>query len=437
MAFKNTRKCCGISWRRTPSRRWSWMFGLCETKCLLWSWGIVKMWRNTHQRSKGIWMTSMSVRRVRLVQCQREITATTWCSVYLRMMIGGLSPSWWTIKSTPWPINLTRWSESWNTTKHLYSRKTIRRWQPYSQCCRPRVTNGSRLGRSGSPMIFIVRGMVVVRRVRSIAGESGRIPRNATDTIRWETLHCIVPALPQWRAEHRQRQRQRQWQRQRQQRRWQHKIKTIGWQLRAEKAHGKRAGTWSVLPHLTCAEIGKSSYCTHSTAKEMTRKFTTWLEGLLVRPSDTETCNWGFCWQDAGEIKRLLWETSCRLKENTTCFPNCGICIVNCGLSQSMAMGSRYTTKRQQRVPVEVEEVLRAWHARLECYSRLMWRLQERGIEREPNCFRGSSAKLYFCFLYSLALTVMIPPWRSVAMNFSVVIKWVSLGLREAEPHEL
>jgi len=46
-------------------------------------------------------------------------------------------------------------------------------------------------------------------------------------------------------------------------------------------------------------------------------------------------------------------------------------------------------------------------------------------------------AKLYLRCLYSLALTVVIPPWRSVGTGLSEVITWVGLGLSVAEPPAL
>jgi len=79
-----------------------------------------------------------------------------------------------------------------------------------------------------------------------------------------------------------------------------------------------------------------------------------------------------------------------------------------CRLCLSTAMRSRYTTKCRETV-LEVEEVLWSWHSTLEgnsdwMWSGWMWRLQERGIEREDNCLGGASGKLYLCFLWSLAL---------------------------------
>ena len=274
MAFRKTQRRCGISWRRTTYRRWSWMFGLCEMRCQLWDWAIARMYRSTHRRSRGMWTTLTSVRRVRPVRCQRVSTATTWCRVYQSMMIGGVSPSRCTTRLTPWPTNWRRLSQRWEPTKRGYSRKTIRRWQPCSQSCRRRVSSGiqSTLGSPGSPVIAAVRVMVAVRKMRSMQVAAG-ILRSATDAVRWGTLHGIVQALHRWRAE--QRQRQRQWQRQRQRRWRQHQLRTIGWQLRIERAHPRRAGTRIVPPLLTFAEIGESSNGTRSIPKEMGGRFAT------------------------------------------------------------------------------------------------------------------------------------------------------------------
>jgi len=241
--------------------------------------------------------------------------------------------------------------------------------------------------------------MVVVRRVRNIA--TG-ILRSATDAIRWGTLHGIVQALHRWSAQHRQRLPQPQ----PQQQRWR-QLRTIGWQSLADPLR-RRPGMWIVPQLLTFAEIGKSSYGTLSTPKEMSRKFTNLLEGSQARPSDMETCDWGFGCQETAEIMRFLGEMSSISKEHTTRCHNRGWWIGGCGLCLSMAMGSRYTTKRRETV-LEVEEVLGAWHARLEGYSDWMWsgwmwRLQERGIEREDNCLGGASGKRYVWFLWSLAL---------------------------------
>ena len=275
------------------------------------------------------------------------------------MTIGGFSPSWCTTRSTRWPTNRKRLSRRWKPMKRDYRRKTIRTWQPCSQSCGRRVINGGRLGSPRSPVIAAVRVMVVVRRVWGIAAG---ILRSATDAIRWGTLHGIVQALHWWRAEHRQRQRQRQQQRQRQrqrQRRWRrHQLRTIGWQSLAYPLR-RRAGTWIVLPPLTFAEIGKSSYGTRSMPKEISGKFTTFLKGSQARPSDMETCDWSFGCQDITETMRLLWETSWISKKHTTRCHNCGLWIGDCGLSQSIATESRYTINcRQTVLEVKVEEIL-------------------------------------------------------------------------------
>jgi hypothetical protein len=59
-------------------------------------------------------------------------------------------------------------------------------------------------------------------------------------------------------------------------------------------------------------------------------------------------------------------------KEHTTSSPKRGLWIGDYGLSLSMATESRYMTNCRQRtvlkvkVKVKVEEILLAWHARLE-----------------------------------------------------------------------
>jgi hypothetical protein len=179
-------------------------------------------------------------------------------------------------------------------------------------------------------------------------------------------LHDVVQAPQWWRARHR----QRQWQR------WQHQLTTIGWQLRAEKANWGRAGTWIVPPPLTFAEIGKSSQGTCCMPEEMSGKFRTLPEVSQASPSDMETWDWGFDFQDIAEIMRLLWEMSLISREHTTRCQNCGKSIGDYGLSHSMATESRYITNSQQRtvLKVDIEEVLWARYARLEGYSGWMWR---------------------------------------------------------------
>lgn len=49
-------------------------------------------------------------------------------------------------------------------------------------------------------------------------------------------------------------------------------------------------------------------------------------------------------------------------KEYTTHCRNCGLRIGGCRMCLSMATGSRYMTKYQQSVMVEVEEVIWVWH---------------------------------------------------------------------------
>jgi len=129
MAFRMLGRRCGISKRRTTNQWWSWMGGLCKMKCQLLGWAIVRMYKSMHRRSRGMWMTSTSVWWVGPVQCQRASTATTWCRVYCRMIIGGFSPSWCTTRSIPWPTNWRRLLGRWNPTKHGWRRKTIARWQ--------------------------------------------------------------------------------------------------------------------------------------------------------------------------------------------------------------------------------------------------------------------------------------------------------------------
>ena len=378
---------CGISWRRTRSRRWSWMFGLCATRCQRWSWAIARMCRNMHRRSRGMWTTSTSVRRVRPVRCQRASTATIWCRVYLRMIIGGFSPSWCTTRSTPWPTNRRRLSRRWKPTKRDYRRTTIRRWQPCSQSCRQRAINGGRPGSPGIPVVAAVWAMVAVRTMRSmwVAAPIGGILRSATDATRKGTLHGIVQALHRWWAEHRQRQRQQQ-----RQQRWQrHQLRTIGWQSLGDPLR-RRAGTWIVPPLLTFVEINKGSNSTRSIPREKSGRFVTLLAGKRARPPGMAMYDWDFGCQEA-ENMRLLWETSCMSKEHPTRCPNRGLWIGDCGLSLSTATGSRYTTKRREtvlEVTVMVQEVLWAWHTRFEGYSGWMWRLQERDIEREDRSSR-------------------------------------------------
>jgi len=264
-------------------------------------------------------------------------------------------------------------------------------------------------------------------RSMQVTAPIGGILRNGTDAIWWGTLHGIVQALHRWRAEHRQRQQQGRWRG--------HQLKTIGWKLRIERAHLRRAGSWIVLPLLTFAGIGESSNGTQRIPREKTGRFMTLLEGSQATPSDMETWDRGFgCW-DTAEIIRLLWETSSISMMHTARFHNCGWWIGGCRLCLSTAMGSRYTTQRRLRVRVEVEVILWAWHTRLEgdstCMWRgWMWRLQERGIEREDNwfgrapgtvdcfwgaprmvdCLGGASGKLYLCFLWSLALQSSYSP---------------------------
>jgi len=105
MAFRKMQRRCGFSWRRTTSRRWSWMFGLCQTRYQLWDWAIVRMYSSTHRRFRVMWMTSIfaPIPTVGLVvvRCRRASKPITWWRVYRRTMIGGFSPSWCTIRSTP------------------------------------------------------------------------------------------------------------------------------------------------------------------------------------------------------------------------------------------------------------------------------------------------------------------------------------------------
>jgi len=204
MAFRKMRRRCGIIWRRTTSRRWSWTCGLCEMRCQLWDWAIARMYRRTHRRFRVMGMTSIFApipiaQVLVVVQCQRASTPITWWRVYRRMMIGGFSPSWCTTRLTPWPTNRRRLLWRWKPTKHDYRRTTIRRWQPCFQTCGQRARNGnrSRLGSPRSPVVVAAKVMVVVRRVRSIAAG---ILRSATGAIRWGTLHGIVQALHRWRA---------------------------------------------------------------------------------------------------------------------------------------------------------------------------------------------------------------------------------------------
>jgi len=212
MAFRKMQRCCRISWRRTTSQRWSSMCGLCATRCQRWSWANPRMCRSTHPRSRGMWTTSTSAPTVRLVavQCQRASTATIWCRVYQWMMIGGFSPSWCTTKSTPWPTNRRRLSRRRKPTKRGISRKSTwtasdcKHWLRNGEAARSGIQ--SLLESSRSHIIAVVREMVVVRRVRSIAAG---ILRSATGAIRWGTLHGNMQALHRWRAEQRQRQRQR------------------------------------------------------------------------------------------------------------------------------------------------------------------------------------------------------------------------------------
>jgi hypothetical protein len=77
--------------------------------------------------------------------------------------------------------------------------------------------------------------------------------------------------------------------------------------------------------------------------------------------------------------------------------------------------------------------------------------LQERDIEGEDDCFGEAleevqaqltvweepQAKLYLRFLYSSVLAVVIPPWRSVGTDLSVVITCVGLGFCAAVPNAL
>jgi hypothetical protein len=71
------------------------------------------------------------------------------------------------------------------------------------------VIHRGRLGYPGRLVIQIVRVIVAVwkMRIMRVAAPIGGILRNATDTIRWGTLHGIIPALGRWRVEHQQRQR--------------------------------------------------------------------------------------------------------------------------------------------------------------------------------------------------------------------------------------
>jgi len=95
MVFRKMQRRCGISWRRTTSRRWSWMFGLCETRCQLWNWAIVRMYRSTHRRFRVMWMASIfapiPIAQVVLVvvRCRRVSTPITSWRAYSGMMIGG------------------------------------------------------------------------------------------------------------------------------------------------------------------------------------------------------------------------------------------------------------------------------------------------------------------------------------------------------------
>jgi len=149
-------------------------------------------------------------------------------------------------------------------------------------------------------------------------------------------------------------------------------------------------------------------------------------------------------------------------KEHTTHSPNRGLWIGDCRLSLSLAMGSRYTTKRREtvlKVTVMVQEVWWAWHTWLLDYSGWMWsgwiwsgwmcRMQERRIKRDEYWFRGAawtvdrfggapctvdslgraSGKALSWFSLELSTTVVIPPWRSVCTDLSVVTTWAGLGL--------
>jgi hypothetical protein len=82
-------------------------------------------------------------------------------------------------------------------------------------------------------------------------------------------------------------------------------------------------------------------------------------------------------------------------KEHTTHAPNRDWWIGDYRLSQLIAMEPGYTTNRELRVPVEIEDVLWVWHSWSQvnsdwmCCGRL-WKLQERDIERRDNCFGGA-----------------------------------------------
>jgi len=215
MAFRNIRRHCRISSRRTRNGRWSWMFGLCEMRCQLWDWAIARMYRSTHRRFRVMWMTSIFApiqipQVLVVVWWRRASTHIIWWRVYRRMMIGGFSPSWCRTWLTHWPTNWRRLLPRWKPTPRDYRRKMIHKWHSCSQSYRRRVRIGtrSRLGCPRSPVIAASSAMVVFRRFRCLAAG---ILRSSTDDIRWGTLHGIVQALHRWRAQHWQR--QLQWQR--------------------------------------------------------------------------------------------------------------------------------------------------------------------------------------------------------------------------------
>ena len=394
MVFRKTQRHCEISWRMTTSWRWSWMFGLCEMRCQLWNWAIVRMYRSTSGKFSVMWITSIfgPIPPVRLVvvRCQRASTPITWWRMYRRMIIGGFSPSWCMTKLTPWLTNRRRLSRSWKPTKRGNSRKSTwkesNHWHWLRHRERARSGVQSRLGSPGSSVVVAARAMVVIWRVRSIAAGIGRIPRNAPDAITWSTLHGIVQALHRWRAGHRQRQRQQQRQRR-------HQLRTIGWQLRIERTHQRIVGTWIGPPLLTFAVIRESLKGTQSIPRKKSGRLVTLLEGSQASPSDMEMCDWGFGCQDSAKIMTLFWETSCISKVHTTRFHNRNLWIGGCRLCLSTAMGSRYMAKCRLRVLVKIKVILFAWHARLQGYSGWIWsgwtwRLQERDIEREDRSSR-------------------------------------------------
>jgi len=83
-----------------------------------------------------------------------------------------------------------------------WSWKASKCWHCLRHEQRERSKIQSRHGSPRSPAIVIVRAMVVVQRVRSIAAEIEEILKIATGNIRWGTFHGYVQALHQWRVQH-------------------------------------------------------------------------------------------------------------------------------------------------------------------------------------------------------------------------------------------